>query len=431
MEPYTLLALIVFIASFIGILSNKIHRTIVVWIGCIAMLIIGRYYNVLNESNFFSFIDFNVIGLLLGMMIMVAILEFSGFFEFAAVKVAKISKGKKWLLLVLLGTLTTLISLVVDNTTAIIIIAPLTIKIADRLNISAIPLLMGEALLSNIGGVATLIGDPPNIMIGSAANFSFNSFIIHLGLPVFIAWLITLICMRFFYKGFRNRERIKEEILDINEWDLVKNKKMMYLSLSILTLTIALFVLNDFFLHLHVATIGLIGAGLSLAINLPEIGEVTKNIEWSVLLFFAGLFILVGSIEKLGVLRVIGEGLLNISGGNIIYAAILILWVSAFVSSIIDNVPFTAAMIPVIKEMGGYGIPTTPLFWALALGVGFGGNGTPVGSTAGVVTVSLSEKTRHAISTKEWLRVGTPVMILTCGVSTIFLLLLKDFFMTA
>ncbi|RLF61718.1 MAG: hypothetical protein DRN16_03255, partial [Thermoplasmata archaeon] len=135
------------------------------------MLIIGRYYNVLNESNFFSFIDFNVIGLLLGMMIMVAILEFSGFFEFAAVKVAKISKGKKWLLLVLLGTLTTLISLVVDNTTAIIIIAPLTIKIADRLNISAIPLLMGEALLSNIGGVATLIGDPPNIMIGSAANF--------------------------------------------------------------------------------------------------------------------------------------------------------------------------------------------------------------------------------------------------------------------
>jgi len=430
MEPYTLLALIVFIASFIGILSNKIHRTIVVWIGCIAMLIIGRYYNVLNENNFFSFIDFNVIGLLLGMMIMVAILEFSGFFEFAAVKVAKISKGKKWLLLVLLGTLTTLMSLVVDNTTAIIIIAPLTIKIANRLNISAIPLLMGEALLSDIGGVATLIGDPPNIMIGSAANFSFNSFIIHLGLPVFTAWLITLICMKFFYKNLDER-RVKNEVLDIDEWALVKNKKMMILSLLILAFTITLFILNDSFLHLQVATIGLIGAGLSLAINLPEIGEVTKNIEWSVLLFFAGLFILVGSIDKLGVLRAIGGGLLSASKGNIVYATILILWVSAFISSIIDNVPFTAAMIPVIKEMGGYGIPTTPLFWALALGVGFGGNGTPIGSTANVVTVSLSEKTRHAISTKEWLRVGTPVMILTCGVSTIFLLLLKDFFMTA
>ena len=430
MEPYTLLALIVFIASFIGILSNKIHRTIVVWIGCIAMLIIGRYYNVLNERNFFSFIDFNVLGLLLGMMIMVAILEFSGFFEFAAVKVAKISKGKKWLLLVLLGTLTTLMSLVVDNTTAIIIIAPLTIKIANRLNISAIPLLMSEALLSNIGGVATLIGDPPNIMIGSAANFSFNSFIIHLGLPVLIAWLVTLSCMKFFYKDLDNRG-LKSEVLDIDEWTLVKNKKMMFLSLSVLAFTITLFILNDYFLHLQIATIGLIGAGLSLAINLPEIGEVTKNIEWSVLLFFAGLFILVGSIDKLGVLRAIGGGLLSASKGNIVYATILILWVSAFISSVIDNVPFTAAMIPIIKEMGFHGIPTTPLFWALALGVGFGGNGTPIGSTASVVTVSLSEKTRHAISAKEWLRVGTPVMILTCVVSTIFLLLLKDFFMTA
>ena len=430
MEPYTLLALIVFIASFIGILSNKIHRTIVVWIGCIAMLIIGRYYNILNENNFFSFIDFNVIGLLLGMMIMVAILEFSGFFEFAAVKVAKISKGKKWLLLVLLGTLTTLMSLVVDNTTAIIIIAPLTIKIANRLNISAIPLLMSEALLSNIGGVATLIGDPPNIMIGSAANFSFNSFIVHLGLPVLIAWLVTLTCMKFFYKDLDNRG-VKSEVLDIDEWTLVKNKKMMFLSLSVLAFTITLFILNDYFLHLQIATIGLIGAGLSLAINLPEIGEVTKNIEWSVLLFFAGLFILVGSIDKLGVLRAIGGGLLSASKGNIVYATILILWVSAFISSVIDNVPFTAAMIPIIKEMGFHGIPTTPLFWALALGVGFGGNGTPIGSTASVVTVSLSEKTRHAISAKEWLRVGTPVMILTCMVSTIFLLLLKDFFMTA
>ncbi|MCD6572086.1 MAG: ArsB/NhaD family transporter [Thermoplasmata archaeon] len=429
MEPYTLLALIVFIASFIGILTNKIHRTIAVWIGCIAMLVIGRYYNVLNENNFFSFIDFNVLGLLLGMMIMVAILEFSGFFEFAAVKVAKISKGKKWLLLVLLGTLTTLMSLVVDNTTAIIIIAPLTIKIANRLNISAIPLLMSEALLSNIGGVATLIGDPPNIMIGSAANFSFNSFIIHLGLPVLIAWLVTLSCMKFFYKDLDNRG-LKSEVLDIDEWTLVKNKKMMFLSLSVLAFTITLFILNDYFLHLQIATIGLIGAGLSLAINLPEIGEVTKNIEWSVLLFFAGLFILVGSIDKLGVLRAIGGGLLSASKGNTVYATILILWVSAFISSVIDNVPFTAAMIPIIKEMGLHGIPTTPLFWALALGVGFGGNGTPIGSTAGVVTVSLSEKTKHAISAKEWLRVGTPVMILTCVVSTIFLLLLKDFFMT-
>jgi Na+/H+ antiporter NhaD/arsenite permease-like protein len=431
MEIYTILALIVFIASFVGIISNKIHRTIVVWIGCIAMLIIGRYFNVLSENDFFSFIDFNVIGLLLSMMIIVAILELSGFFEFAAVKVAKISRGRIWLLLMLLGTLTTLMSLVIDNTTAIIIIVPLTIKIANRLKISAIPLLIGEALLSNVGGVATLIGDPPNIMIGSAANFGFNSFIVHLTLPVVTVWILTLVYIKFFYNLKKDKTRLKKDVLEINEWELIKDKRMMYVSLSVLIFTIILFILNDFYIHVSVASIGLIGAGLSMVLNLPDIGEITRNIEWPVLLFFAGLFILVGAIDKLGLLRVIGGGLLDLSSGNIVYAMILVLWVSAFASSVIDNIPFTATMIPIIKQIGSYGLATTPLFWALALGVGFGGNGTPIGSTAGIVTVSLSEKTKHSISTKEWFKVGTPIMIISCIVSTIFLILLKDLFMTA
>ncbi|KAA0002765.1 MAG: ArsB/NhaD family transporter [Thermoplasmata archaeon] len=431
MEFFAIIATLIFIFSFIAILSNKIHRTIVVWVGCIAMIVWGKYTNFLSEKDALSFIDFNVIGLLLGMMIIAAILEISGFFEFAAIKAAKISKGNPLLILIFLGTTTTVISLFVDNTTAILIMVPLTIKIADALKISAVPLLLAEAVLSNTGGVATLIGDPPNIMIGSAAGFSFTSFIIHLGPAVLFSWFFSLFYLMWFYKKWRKEKPPQSEIMKMNEWDAVKNKKMMYISLSILLFTILLFVLNDFFLHFAVATIALIGAGLALFFNLPDIDTVSKNIEWSVLLFFAGLFILVGSIEKIGILRWIGEGITNLSNGDITLTIILLLWISALASSVVDNIPFTAAMIPIINHLGEMGLATTPLFWALALGVGFGGNGTPIGSTAGMVTISLASKTKHAISTKEWLKGGTPIMLIACTLSTLFLLLFQKFFMSA
>lgn len=431
MEIYAIVATLIFILSFIAILSNKIHRTIVVWIGCIAMILLGKYSGFFTEGDALSFIDFNVIGLLLGMMVIAAILEISGFFEFAAIKAAKMSRGSPLLILIFLGTTTTVISLFVDNTTAILIMVPLTIKIADTLKINAIPLLLAEAVLSNTGGVATLIGDPPNIMIGSAAGFSFTSFVIHLGPVVIFSWFFSLFYLMWFYKKWRKEAPDKSKIMKMNEWDAIKNKKMMYISLSILLFTIFLFIVNDFFLHFAIATISLIGAGLALLLNLPDIDAVSKNIEWSVLLFFAGLFILVGSIEKTGALRWIGEGIVNLSNGDITLTIILVLWISAITSSVVDNIPFTAAMIPIINHLGEMGLATIPLFWALALGVGCGGNGTPIGSTAGVVTISFASKTKHAISTKEWLKGVTPIMLITCALSTIFLVVFQKFFMSA
>jgi len=306
---------------------------------------------------------------------------------------------------------------------------PLTIKIADTLKISAVPLLLAEALLSDTGGVATLIGDPPNIMIASAAGFNFTSFVVHLGPAVILSWLFSLFYLMWFYKKWRKEKPNKSEIMKMNEWGAIKNKKMMYISLTILLFTIFLFIINDFFLNFAVATIALIGAGLALLFNLPDIDSVSKNIEWSVLLFFAGLFVLVGSIEKVGILRWIGEGIVNLSHGNLTLTIILVIWISALASSVVDNIPFTAAMIPIIAHMGEMGIATTPLFWALALGVGFGGNGTPIGSTANVVTISFASKTKHAISTKEWLKGGTPVMLITCASSTVLLILFQKFFM--
>lgn len=378
----------------------------------------------------YSFIDFNVIGLLLGMMTIASMLEISGFFEFVAIKLAKIAKGKPWLLLVILGTGNTVISLFIDNVTSIILFAPVTIMICRKLGISPVPILMSEALLADTGGVGTLVGDPPNIMIASASGFGFNDFPVTLGPAVFVAWIITIFYLSWYYRKWKNKTPEKiEELLGMNEWDYVKNKNMMYKTIITLAFTITVYILNDFYFHLNVATVALVGAGLALSINLPDVQKVMEKVEWPALLFFAGLYIMVGSIEELGLLAAVGYWMAEVSGGDLTIAIIMFIWVSAFASAIVDNIPFTAAMLPVIAEMGTLGIPTTPLYWALAMGVGFGGNGTPIGSTANVVTVSIAERRGHPITMGEWLRAGTPVMILTCTVATIFMLLFPGYYM--
>lgn len=391
---------------------------------------VGKYYGFLTEEAMFSFIDFNVIGLLLGMMTIASMLEISGFFEFIAIKCAKAAKGKPWLLLVLLGTGNTVISLFVDNVTSIILFAPVTIMICMRLGVSPVPILMSEALLADTGGVGTLVGDPPNIMIASASGFGFNEFPIRLGPPVLIAWFITIFYLLWYYRKWRDKTPEKmEELLKMDEWDYVKNKNMMYKTIAALAFTISIYILNDFLFHLSVATVALVGAGIALSINLPDVHKVMEKVEWPALLFFAGLYIMVGSIEELGLLAMVGHWMADVSGGNMTLAIIMFIWVSAIASAIVDNIPFTAAMLPVIAEMGALGMPTTPLYWALAMGVGFGGNGTPIGSTANVVTVSIAERRGYPITTGEWLRAGTPVMIFTCTVATIFMLLFPGYYM--
>lgn len=393
------------------------------------MLVVGKYYGFLTEGAMYSFIDFNVIGLLLGMMIIASMLEMSGFFEFVAIKCAKYAKGKPWLLLVMLGTGNTVISLFINNVTSIIIFAPITIMICRRLGISPVPILMSEALLADTGGVGTLIGDPPNIMIASASGFGFNDFLIRLGPPVFAAWIVTLLYIGWYYRnwGGKTPEKI-EELLKLNEWDRVKNKPMMLKTVATLAFTIFVYIFNDSFFHLTMATVALVGAGIALCVNLPDVQKVMERVEWPSLLFFAGLYIMVGSIEELGLLANVGHWMAGASGGNSTFTIIIFIWVSAFTSAIVDNIPFTAAMLPVIAEMGALGMATTPLYWALAMGVGFGGNGTPIGSTANVVVISISERMGYPITMGEWLRAGTPVMILTCTVATIFMLLFPGYY---
>ncbi len=440
MTPDAILVLLIFIASFVLILGEYVHRTLAAWGGALLMLAVGKIYGTLDwcsghgsqdcNNNLFTAIDFNVIGLLMGMMVFAAMLEISGFFEFVAVKATKLSKGDPWMLIVYLGTFTTLISVVIDNVTAIILIAPITIKICDKIKISAIPPLIAEAILSDTGGVATLVGDPPNVMIASATGFTFNSFIEHLTPLTILAWIATLGYMRYYYRDWmKTKPKHVEDVLAENEWDVIRDRTMMNRTLMALAGTIVLFSLHELLhLDLEISAIALGGAGLAMMLCLPEINEVIERIEWPALIFFGGLFVMVGGLEHMGHLEAIAFWIFDNFADDPVMLAVMVIWVSAFSSAIVDNIPFCAAMIPVIYKLGELSedINTAPLFWALAMGCGFGGNATPIGSSANVMTVSISERGGHKITTAEWMRVGLPVMLITCVVATIFMYLFYD-----
>jgi Na+/H+ antiporter NhaD/arsenite permease-like protein len=440
--------LAIFAVSFILILSESVHRTIAAWFGSVVLLIYGHSTGVFTlahdsslEHTMLGWIEFEVIGLLMGMMVFAAILELCGFFEFIAIKAAKMSGGDPWKLIVLLGTFTTVISLLIDNVTAIIIIAPVTLKICNKMEINPIPPLLAEAILSDTGGVASMVGDPPNVMIAAeAANlglestFGFNGFLLKLGILTLIAWVATLGYMRWYYRDWvHSKPANVEYLLEEDEWDSVDDKQLMYTTIVILLLTVGMFSAKEFLgLEIEIHAIALSGAGLALVAARPQDHElrggfmhlVTEKIEWSALLFFAGLFILVGAVGNVGYLEDLAVWIFDNFGSDPVMLAVAIIWVSAIASAIIDNIPFTAAMIPVIVSIveANPELDIAPLFWALAMGAGFGGNATPIGSSANVMTVAISERGPRPITTAEWVKVGLPVMLITCAVATVFII---------
>jgi len=471
MSIEAILILLIFIIAFALILGEVVDRVLAAWGGAVGMLLVGTYYQALTwctgghgdvcENNLFEAIDFNVIGLLLGMMIFAGMLEISGFFEFVAIKATKLSKGDPWLLVVYLGTFTTIISVFIDNVTALILIAPVTLKICSKIEISPIPPLIALAIFSNTGGVATLVGDPPNVLIASYTNelglgFSFISFIEHLTPLAIIAWGATLVYMRYHYTEWRGKTpRNVEEIMGEDEWAAVSNDVLMYRTLGALAVTVIMFAAVEIIhIDLEISAVSLGGAGIAMSICMIgvtkekqlDIHEVIHKVEWAALLFFAGLFVMVGGLEAMGHLESIANWIFNnfgpegaISQDEVVLVIVLI-WVSAISSAIVDNIPFCAAMLPVINQLGELSVdPVTgisavnviPLYWALAIGCGFGGNATPIGSSANVMTISISERGGHKISTKEWLAVGVPVMLITCTIASIVVALFYGHFETA
>ena len=470
-----ILILLVFLIAFALILGEIVDRVLAAWGGAVGMLLVGTYYNSLTwctggghgeagavcENNLFDAIDFNVIGLLLGMMIFAGMLEISGFFEFVAIKATKLSGGDPWKLVFYLGTFTTVISVFIDNVTALILIAPVTLKICSKIEISPIPPLIALAIFSNTGGVATLVGDPPNVLIASYASarglgFGFMSFIYHLTPLAIVAWGATLWFMHRHFKKWREvKPQNVDEVTSEDEWAAVKNDTLMYRTLGALAVTVVMFAAVELLhLDLEISAVSLGGAGIAMSISMlgvPEekrmdIHEVVHKVEWGALLFFAGLFVMVGGLEAMGYLEAIANMIFDGFGpdGSVhnspVVLVIVLIWVSAIASAIVDNIPFCAAMLPVILEIGELSkdpitgvaeVDIIPLYWALAIGCGFGGNATPIGSSANVMTIAISERGGHKISTKEWLGVGVPVMIITCTIGSIVVALFYDHFLTA
>ena len=415
-----LVAAAIFLACLGLIFSEKINRTIAAFAGAVLMVGAGKIFNFYNETEAIAAIDFNTLGLLLGMMVLVALLEPTGFFQYLAVWAARLSRGQPVRLLILLGSVTTVLSMFLDNVTTVVLIAPVTILICEILGVSALPYLMAEALLSDTGGVATLVGDPPNVLISSVAGFTFNDFLTHSLPMVLIAWLAALLLIRFLFRKElsvppSNPDAI--QLLDL-EQTLHDRKTTRRVLIVLGAALLALFIHG--WLQVSPAYIALTAAAAALIWLRPEPGSILQRVEWNVLVFFATLFIIVGGLEAAGAL----DGLVSLLGragsmSPVLFGVILI-WLVAGISAIVDNIPVTIALIPVIQGLGASGMDINPLWWALVFGAGFGGNGTIIGSTANIVVTNLSEKTNSPITARLWNRRGLPVMLVTCLIASIF-----------
>lgn len=423
-----ILSSILFVTSLILIFWEKINRVIVSLAGGALMVLLGRLLGFYSEQQALEAIDFNTLGLLFGMMLLVALLEPTGFFQYLAVLAARASKGDPKRLFLLLGGITTILSMLLDNVTTVVLIAPVTILICEIMGISALPFLMSEALLSNTGGVATLIGDPPNVLIGSAAEFSFNDFLIH-SLPiVLVAWTGALYLLLYLFRDeLSKRPRKAKAVMKLNPAQTLNEPLAARRILIVLGAAILMFFLHNT-LHVSPALIALSASAAALIWVQPNLPDILKRIEWSVLIFFAALFVMVGGLEHAGVLESLTGLLARASVIPPLWFGVALIWVIAVLSAVVDNVPITIALIPVIKGLGQAGMDTDPLWWALAFGAGFGGSGTIIGATANIIVVTLSEKTRTPITSTLWNKRGLPVMLVTCAIaSVLFALLYKTF----
>ena len=423
-------ATIIFLVTFVLILSDRIDRTIVAMAGAAVMVGAGVLMGFYSQEQALRSVDFNTLGLLLGIMLLALLLQKTGFFQYTAILAGKLSRGNPWLLLIVLGTTTTLLSTVLPNVTIIVLIAPVTILIAEILGISAVPLLIAEALLSDTGGVATLVGDPPNVMIASAAHFSFNDFLTHTAPLVIVAWLAALIILRIVFRTeLKQGSKNVEALMSLDENEALSDPSSMKKVLSVVVFIIVLFFFHGR-LGLTPAFIALAGAAAAMLWVRPSVEETLRGMEWSILLFFAALFVAVGGLEAAGVLDLLAQAVSGLARTNLLLASVSLLLIAAVVSAVIANIPFTIALIPVIQRLGSLGVATSPLWWALALGAGFGGNGTIIGSASNVVTVTLSEKTHTPITSRIWMRAGLPVMIVTCLVGSVLFALFFSWMQT-
>jgi Na+/H+ antiporter NhaD/arsenite permease-like protein len=416
-------AVALFVVVLVGIATELINRTVAALLGAAVVVAFG----VVEQTEAASeFVDWNTIGLLAGMMIIVSVLNKTGLFEYLAIRSAQLGKARPGRILILLSLVTAFLSAFLDNVTTVILMVPVTFLIADALDVSPLPFLLAQVMASNIGGAATLIGDPPNILIGSAADLSFSDFVLNLT-PVV---LLTLpFVLGFFYVAFRRElvagEGAEETIGKLNARGAIRDEVLLRKSLIVLGVVILGFFLHGA-LHLEAATIALFGAAVLMLYARSDVEEILREVEWPTLLFFVGLFVLVGGLEVTGFVGRIAEVLTGASN-SLAITAMLVMWGSAIASGIVDNIPFTATMIPVIQELaqaeGLSEAEVRPLWWALAIGADFGGNFTLIGASANVVVAGMSERAGRKISFLTFMAYGIPVTLISLVLATPYVLL--------
>lgn len=412
---------LIFAATYVLIFTEKVHRTIAAVAGAVCMIIVGQALGFYSWREAVSAIDFNTLALLLGMMIIVGLIGQTGFFQYLAVYAARSTRGHPWALFSALALLAGLVSTMLDNVTTMVMIAPVTFSVAEILEINPTPLILGEVLFSNLGGTATLIGDPPNILIGSAAGLSFMDFLVYLAPIVVLISLLCLFLLRYIFRRELSQfPKNVETLAELEPRKALTEPRRFKVMLAVLFFVMVLYFVHDR-LGFEPGLVALLGATLALLAVRPRMEEALAAVEWEVLLFFAGLFIVIRGIEVSGLLEWLMTPLKGVAGKGEFFVALVMLWIGAFLSSLGGSVPVTVALVPIVQtliKVGGLG--TTP-WWGLALGVGLGANGTLIGGAANVLSASLLARTQRSLTFKDWLRQCTPVAVVSWVLASFFL----------
>ncbi|MCG8582802.1 MAG: ArsB/NhaD family transporter [Bacteroidales bacterium] len=407
---HVLVAIVVFLLTFTLITTEKLPNAIAAMLGGVLFVA----FHIISQDEAVDYIDFDTIGLLCGMMITVAIMRKTGLFEYIAIKGIKITGGNPWRILVVLSIVTAVLSAFLDNVTTVLIIVPLTFAVADTIKINPLPLLISEILFSNIGGAATLIGDPPNIMIGGATHLDFVDFINN-NLPiVLVVSVVTFGLLKLIYYKKLNAIKVDtEKIVAFDEKRAIKDKKFLVKNLIVFTIIMGAFMTHHIH-HISLATVALGGGFLLMMVTKEDPEEILKEVEWPTLFFFIGLFVIVGGLEKTGVITYLADQMIIATDGEAVKASQLILWMSAACTTFINSIPYTATMISVIENMGeAAGGNVDTLWWALSLGACFGGNGTIIGAAANIIVAGFTQKTDYPLRFKEYFKIGLPLMVVS------------------
>ena len=412
------IAIVVFVVVIGLIISEKVNSAAAALAGAMALVVTG----VMSAHRALSYIDFNTIGLLVGMMVLVAIIRQSGLFEYVAIKAAKMVHGDPWKIMIAFILLTAILSGILDNVTTVLLVGPMTIAIAKMLEINPVPFLMTQILASNAGGTATLIGDPPNIMIGSAANLSFVDFLKNTGLAVALVIVFMIVMMRFVYKKEIEVEGLDtSKIMNLDPDKSITDKPLLIKGVVVIVLVILGFIFHDQ-IGMETSVIALTAAAVMLIIGGVNVDNAIQDVEWTTIAFFMALFVVVGGLTETGVIKQVAAVIIERTAGHPVMMMLILLWASALLSSFLNNIPFIATLIPLVLALKADGMDAEPLWWAISLGACLGGNGTMIGASANVVLSDISTKHGYPITFKSYLRVGMPFMLGSVFISMVFLL---------